>query len=106
MLKDKLIAYRHYCENEYGASSCLSSMFRPRFDYPGKIAAINKVLLDIDHVAVKYTSRDLDLLSAGKLSQILLKFRDQLPVMLKHELTGRQSFLQPLASNSIDHLSP
>lgn len=86
MLKTDLIKYRHYCESEFDASSRLSSMFRPRRDYPAKIAAINKLLLDIDAVKVQYTSHDLEMLNQGKLQRMLMRHQDELPGQFKQQL--------------------
>lgn len=85
MLKSVLIRYRHYCESEFDSSSRLASMFRPRCNYPAKIAVINKLLLDIDTVKVQYTNHDLDLLKQGKLSRILTRHHEELPLQLKFQ---------------------
>lgn len=83
MLVKKLVHYRDYCESQHDAASRLLSMFRPRFDYPAKINAINKVLLDMDNVTVQYTSRDIDVLNGGKLAKMLRDHHEQLPAGLK-----------------------
>lgn len=90
MFLDKLMQYRQYCESQYDATSRLLSMFRPRFDYAAKLSAINKLIIDHDRGNVTYTDRDLDILSAGKLSRLLGNHKEQLPDLLREALASRQ----------------
>lgn len=98
MLKKALLTYKERCEAETKLYSRLLSMFRPQYDYPAKIAAINKLLLDIDLTDVRYTQRDLDILNRGKLAQMLKDHHHDVPTRLNYEKSRVIDSLQKRSS--------
>lgn len=85
MLKKALIEYKNNCEAEHKLSRRLLSMFRHQDDYPAKITAINKLILDIELTDVQYSERDIDMLGRGKLAKMLSEHKTELPTRFRFE---------------------
>jgi len=85
MLREALVNYKKHCEAEQRSYSRLLSMFSLQHNYPAKIAAITKLLLELDLVDVQYSKRDVDVLCQGKLATLLEQHSKELPTRFSYE---------------------